>query len=212
MSENETINENLTLVGFSKQKGTDVQPGWKVKLTGNLPAGAVTPGNEKDPLLPKHGILKITSRNLFERIRSVTMTGKLKITRNAAQKESPAWQSWEFRSASSLTFENAQVLLELAMQNGDEDSAAVEVDFTEKAEEPAAPKVSDGPELFSEDGEESPEQEIARIKGEADPLGQDKFDDGEGDEAKRKQTLAKGEFQAEAEAKKGRKRKVAAEA
>jgi hypothetical protein len=210
MLEKEAITENLILVGFSKQKGTDAQPGWKLKLNGLLPAGAVTPGNEKDPL-PKHGILKVSSRNLFDGLRSVTMTGKLKITRNAAQKDTPAYQTWEFRSASALQLVNATMLLELAMQNGDEDGAAVEVEFSEKSEEPTAPKVSDGPELFSdEDGEESPEEEIARIKGEADPLGEDKsFDDGEGDEAKRKQTLAKGEFQAEAE-KKGRKRKVTA--
>lgn len=201
MSENEALSENLVLVGFSKQKGTDAQPGWKVKLTSGLPAGAVTPGNQQDPLLPKHGILKISSRNLFDGLRSVTMTGKLRITKVAAQKETPAYQTWEFRSASSLQLKDATMLLELAMQNGDEDGAAVEVEFVEKAEEPEAPKVSDGPELF--DGEESPEDEIARIKAEADPLGEDS------EKPRVADTLERGEFQAEAEKKSGRKKKAA---
>lgn len=151
------LEENLVLVAFAKQKGTDAQPGYKIRLQSTLPAGAVTPGNEKDPLLPKHGVLSLTSRNMFEGVRKIVMTGKLKITRTAAKKESPAFQTWEFRLANVPTFEHACMLLELACANGEESQAMVEAVFIEK-EEPRGVQVSDGPELFGD------EEEIERIK------------------------------------------------
>jgi len=205
------IEQNLVLVGFSKKEGTENQPGYSLKFKAPLVATEVGRDDEAEIKKPQHGILKITSRNLFDGPRTVTMTGKLKRRFVAAKGDSPAYQTWGFRLANAPDRPALEVLTELYQADGDQDAAAVTAEFFVK--EPEKPKVEpEGPELFGEDGEESPEQEIARIKGEGDPLGQDKFDDGEGDEAKRKQTLAKGEFQAEAEAKKGRKRKVAAEA
>lgn len=199
------IEQNLVLVAFAKKEGTESQPGYSLKFKTPLVATEVGRDDEAEIKKPQHGILKITSRNLFDGPRTVTMTGKLKRRFVAAKGDSPAYQTWAFRLANAPDKENLDVLVELAMANGDVDAAAVTAEFFVK--EPEKPKAEpEGPELFSEE-----EDEIARIKGEADPLGDD-FDDGEGDEAKRKQTLAKGEFQAEAEAKKGRKRKVPAEA
>lgn len=198
------IEQNLVLVAFAKKEGTENQPGYSLKFKAPLVATEVGRDDEAEIKKPQHGILKITSRNLFDGPRTVTMTGKLKRRFVAAKGDSPAYQTWAFRLANAPDKENLDVLVELAMANADVDAAAVTAEFFVK--EPEKPKAEpEGPELFSEE-----EDEIARIKGQADPLGDD-FDDGGGDEAKRKQTLAKGEFQAEAEAKKGRKRKVAAE-
>ena len=164
------IEENLVLVAFAKQKGSDVQPGYKIRLQGSLPATAIGRDDETESKLPQHGILKLTTRNLFDGMRSITMTGKLKRRFIAAKKESTALQIWDFRLANVPTLEHATMLLELARANGDDIQAAVEVEFTEKDEE-QTPQVSDGPELFSDE-----DAEIERIKN-GDVLDDDDDDD-----------------------------------
>lgn len=157
--------ETLVLVSYSKQKGTEAQPGYKIKLQGPLPS--IGRDNESEAKKPKHGILKLTSKNLFDGTRSVTLTGKLKRRFVAGHKESPGHQSWDFRLANVPTVENANILHELARANGDEVQAEVHVEFIEQDEQ-KAPQVSEGPELFEDE-----ENEIERIKN-----GGDGFDEG----------------------------------
>lgn len=154
--EKPAITETLVLVTYTKQKGTEDQPGYKIKLLGPLPS--IGRDNESEAKKPKHGLLKLTNRTMFEGTRSVTMTGKLKRRFVAGHKDNPGFQVWDFRLANVPTLENANILHELARANGDEVQAEVEAAFTE-TEEDKRVQVSEGPELFGDE-----EAEIERIK------------------------------------------------
>lgn len=200
MTDPHVLEENLVLTALTKQKGSEAQPGYKLRLHGNLPATAIGRENEAEPKLPQHGMLTLTSRNLFDGVRKVTLTGKLKRRFVAARKESPAFQVWDFRLANVPTRANALVLLELAMANGDDIQAAVEVSFTEQ-EEQQAPKVSEGPELFGDEADE-----IERIKN-GETLKPWQEAETETVAVSAPGSLKQGEFEAEA-GKKSRRRKA----
>lgn len=207
------LENNLVLVAFAKKEGTENQPGYSLKFKAPLVATEVGRDDEAEIKKPQHGILKITSSNLFDGPRTVTMTGKLKRRFVAAKGDSPAFQTWAFRMANAPDKPAIDVLVELAMANGDVDAAAVTAEFFVK--EPEKPKADpEGPELFGDEGEESPEAEIERIKGEADPLGEEatkaaaqEFDQGQ---AANVRAGSPAEDQVKA-AREKRKRKVAAE-
>lgn len=190
--EKPAITETLVLVTYTKQKGTEDQPGYKIKLLGPLPS--IGRDNESEAKKPKHGLLKLTNRTMFEGTRSVTMTGKLKRRFVAGHKDNPGFQVWDFRLANVPTLENANILHELARANGDEVQAEVEAAFTE-TEEDKRVQVSEGPELFGDE-----EAEIERIKN-MDAQG---FDGGA--EANVQPDTAAANMQEKA--RKGRKRKV----
>lgn len=154
--EKPAITETLVLVTYTKQKGTEDQPGYKIKLLGPLPS--IGRDNESEAKKPKYGLLKLTNRTMFEGTRSVTMTGKLKRRFVAGHKDNPGFQVWDFRLANVPTLENANILHELARANGDEVQAEVEAAFTE-TEEDKRVQVSEGPELFGDE-----EAEIERIR------------------------------------------------
>lgn len=188
------ITANLVLVSYAKQKGTDVQPGYKIRLIGPLPS--IGRDNESEAKKPKHGLLKITNRTMFDGVRSVTMTGKLNRKFKGPGKNTQGYQTWDFRLANVPTLEHANILHELARANGDDVQAEVEVVFTEQDEEKSkAPKVDEGKSLDFGDEED----EIERIKN----MDAEGFD--QGPDA----NVRPGSDAAEAQTERKRRRKVA---
>ena len=162
------IEATLVMMSYAKKRGTETQPGYSLKFTAPLVATEVSQDDEAEIKKPAHGMLTICSRNLFDGPRTVTLTGKLKRRFVAAKGDNPAFQVWALRLGNRPTKEARELLVELSEADGDDVLAAVEAEFFIKAEEPKPVQVSDGPELFTE-----ADEEIARIKGQADPLGQD---------------------------------------
>jgi hypothetical protein len=201
------IEANLVLVSYSKRKSTKKSPGYKLNFKAPLAATEVGRDDEAEIKKALYGVLKITSRNLFEGPRTVSLTGLLERKFVAALGDNQAYQVWGFTLSARPNTKNGdavnelELLHELSEADGDDINAAVEAQFFvhQRAADDPKPEPK-GPELFSEE-----EAEIERIKN-----GNVKIDD-----------EAPGEFDQGAdaniregsdadEARKNRKRKVTA--
>jgi hypothetical protein len=152
---------NLVLISFTRKKGTGEQPGINLKFTAPLEAAAVTRDNEFDPKRPEHGLLKITSRNLFEGERSLVVAGKLTRKFYPPAKETPAYQIWMFRAQNFPDDKGWVFLSSLARVAGDDDQALVMAEF--RVKEQVDDDEAKGPELFSSPDPELDENDKALL-------------------------------------------------
>lgn len=222
------LTSNLTLISLLKTKKTEQRSGWVLTFTAPLDNAAMDSEDESEIKKPMFGLLTLTRISLFpdpdapqtpEAVQKAlrekeqnpdsgnvkfTLSGKLKRRNVGARQESPAYSVWRFTLSSSPEKKVLQVLLDMASADGDPGEASVGAEFIQKAEN--ADDEPQGPELFSEDNEMS-EEDKKIMDGDFD----------QGPEAnklpkdpKTGEYLQPGEFEADAEKKSKRKRKVEA--
>lgn len=162
---------SLTLIEFKKSKGTEVRSGYVLTFTTPIDNAAVPGDDEREVKKTLHGILTLERASMFADKKAagrhkMTMTGKLRRTNVAAQKEAPAYAKWTFTLANRPQETDLHVLLDMAAADGDDSESTSLATF--KIQKVTEDDDAPGPRLFSETPNELSDEDAAFLKGEAD--------------------------------------------